>query len=401
MEYRNLSHANRKLYNAAIVSTHQRRIEVRVLTLSGQAVWSLTPLITTGQITTDIKQTPMQVATLTFIDKARALVFEPQDVGSPTMHRQFMLQIVDSRLIPGLGWVDCPVFMGPIWDFERRGAEVSLTAHSVDRLAMGTIRRAKMWRRKTRKTTIISGLLSEAGANRLRIPDLKATTAVHVHVRHTHPHKGDHEPHTVRRVTGFKTTRLTTYWEKASGLADSMDRLLFPTTDGTFELRSHPERPVYHFDDALLADIDLHRPTSDGPNTFQVVGAKPKGSKRRVDSGLVGFPARHPLSAISLEWHGKPYQVLDTSSNPHCKTKKECQKIALRKRDRAARMLADVSFDALPIPWLRPGDMVTAQAKWGVPSVHIRQMTYPLTPDNTPMTIGTVKRAVPRRRDAA
>jgi hypothetical protein len=400
MEYGHLTHAQKKTYNAAIIATHQRRIEVRILTLDGHPVWSLTPLITSGQITTDVTQTPMQVATLTFVDRARALVFEPQDTGSPTMHRQFMLQIVDSRLVPGLGWIDCNVFTGPIWDFERTGAEVNLTAHSVDRLASGTIRRAKVWRRKTRKTTVIRELLAEAGATRMRIPDLRYTTSVHVHVRHTHPAKKGQKSHTTRKVTGFTTTQQSTYWDKATGLAESMDRLLFPTTDGTFELRSHPERPIYHFNRALLGDVDLHRPGSDGPNTFQVIGSRPKGSKRRVDSGLVGFPARHPLSASQLAWHGKPFQVLEQIHNPHCKTKAECRRIAKRKRDRAARMVAEVSFDALPIPWLRPWDMVTSQAGWGVPSVRIKQMTYPLTPDASPMTIGSVRRAVPRRRSA-
>jgi hypothetical protein len=177
-----------------------------------------------------------------------------------------------------------------------------------------------------------------------------------------------------------------------------MNRLLFPTADGAIALRSHPERPVYHFNRALLADVDLSRPGEDGPNTFLVTGSKPKGSKHRVSSGLVGFPAGHPLSADSLAWHGKPYQILDTTQNPHAKTKAECHAIAIRKRDRAARMLVDISFDAMPIPWLRPWDMVSAEANWGVPTTHIQQLTYPLTPDTSPMTVGAVQLARPRLR---
>ena len=176
-----------------------------------------------------------------------------------------------------------------------------------------------------------------------------------------------------------------------------MNRLLFPTADGTFELRSHPNRPTYRFTTALLSDVDLHRAGDDGPNTFIVTGAKPKGSKRRVSSGKVGFPAFHPLSASQLAWHNKPYEVLEQTQNPHCKTKAECRKVAIRKRDRAARMVAEVSFDALPIPWLRPWDLVVAETHWGSPSVYVRQLSYPLTPDNSPMTVGAVKRAVPRR----
>jgi hypothetical protein len=254
-----------------------------------------------------------------------------------------------------------------------------------------------MWRRKTKKTDIITGLLTQAGATRLRIPDLRFTTPVHVHVGVVHPKKKGEKPHKVRRRTGFEVNRLDTYWDKASGLADSMNRLLFPTADGTYEMRSYPERPIFHFDEALLGEPDLERPTDDGPNTFEVVGAKPKGSKRRVSSGLVGFPNGHPLSAASLAWHGKPYQILDKTQNPHAKTKAECRAIARRKRDRAARMLVEISFDALPIPWLRPWDLVTAESSQGRLRVSVRQLSYPLSMDDSPMTVGAVKRTTAMR----
>lgn len=398
MKYANLTKAQKQTYNRTIRGPHLRLVELRILTLDFKIVRTLTPLLTTGQVTWDVEQTPMMVATVSFVDRTRSLVFEPDSAGDAPIHRKFMLQVADSRYIPGIGWVDCDVFTGPIWDFDRTGANVSLTAHSVDRLASGSIRRAKMWRRKTKKTDIITGLLREAGATRLRIPDLRYTTPVHVHVRQTSPARHDRKPHTVRRTTGFHTTTQNTYWDKASGLADSMNRLLYPTADGTFELRAHPERPVYHFDRELLADPDLSRPGEEGPNTFLVVGAKPKGSKRRVSSGLVGFPNSHPLSAASLAWNGKPYLVLDKISNPHAKTKAECRKIAVRHRDRAARMLVQVSFDALPIPWLRPWDLVTAETGQGRLGVHIRQLTYPLTMDLSPMTVGAKKMVNPNRQ---
>src|SRR4029077_15884611 len=168
----------------------------------------------------------------------------------------------------------------------------------------------------------------------------------------------------VRHKIGYELTREDTYWAKASALAHSMNRLLYPTGDGMVVLRPHPERAVYNFNRALLADVDLKRPGTEGPNTWVVIGAKPKGSKHRVTSGLVGFPNSHPLSAGSLAWHGKPDQILDIIQNEHLKTKKECHVLAVRHRDRAARTLADISFDALPIPWLQPWDLVTAQATW-------------------------------------
>jgi hypothetical protein len=396
MEYRHLSHANRRRYNRAITHHHRRRIELEILNLDGKIIRTLTPKILSGTITTDVEQAPLQVADLTFVDRRGTIVFEPDSSGDAPIHRKFLVQINDSRFIPGIGWVDCYVFGGPIWDFDRTGLEVKIVAHSVDRLAMGTVRKAKQWLRKTKKTTVIKELLRAAGATLLRIPDLRFTTPVHVHVGVTHPKKKGEKPHKVRRRTGFEVNNQNTYWDKASALGESMNRLLFPTPDLGFELRSAPERPVYHFNRALLTDPEQHRPIDEGPNTFVVIGAKPKGSKRRVSSGKVGFPKGHPLSASELAWgpagDKKPYEILEKTQNPHFKTKKECRKVAIRKRDRAARTLTEVSFDALPIPWLRPWDLVTAEAKWGVPGVHIKQLTYPLSADGSAMTVGAIKR---------
>ena len=397
MEYQHLSKSQKDLYNDTIVNTHRRVVELRVTTLDGVHRATLTPHVMSGQITLDAAATPMWVLTMTFVDRGRTVVFEPDSPGEGPIHRQFMVQVNDSRYVPTLGWVDCYVFTGPIWDFERKGPEVTITAHSIDRLASGTIRRSQQWQRKVKKTTIIRELLTAAGCTDMRVPDLAATTPVHVHVGVVHPHP-KHHPKQVRHVRhkiGYELTREDTYWAKASALAHSMNRLLFPTGDGMVVLRPHPERAVYRFDHALLADVDLKRPGEEGPNTWLVIGAKPKGAKKRVSSGLVGFPNSHPLSAASLAWHGKPDQILETTQNPHAKTKAECKAIAIRKRDRAARTLAEISFDALPIPWLRPWDLVTAQATWGVPSVYIRQLTYPLSPDTSPMTVGAIKRATP------
>lgn len=401
MHYDDLTKAQKQVYNDALTtpgSVHRREIEMHVLDLDGNFIQTLdTEVLDTGSyLTLDVTQTPMVAATLAFVERTRSMVFEPQTAGAAPIHRQFMIRVNDSREIPGLGWVDCYVFTGPIWDFDRVGPLVNLTCHSMDRLALGTIRRAKMWRRKTRKTTIMRELLQEAGAVKMIIPDLPATTPVHVHVGVVQPKKKGGKSHKVRRRVGFEIKTQDTYWDKASGLADSENRLLYPSASGVFIMRSHPERASFHFKEALLADVDLMRPGDDGPNTWLVTGGKPKGSKHRVSSGLVGFPKSFSLSAWSLQWNGVPNQILDTTQNPHCKTKAKCRAIAIRKRNQAMRMITNVSFDAVPIPWLvQPWALVTAEANWGVPAVYIEQLTYPLSNDTSPMTVGSVKQAVP------
>lgn len=406
MEYDNLTKAEKVIYNRTITTTsHRRRVELTVTTLDDVFVRMLTPRITEGSVTIDVKSKPSRVATLKFLDPSRTLVFEPKASGDSPMHRSYKCRIVDSRQIPDLDnqWIDQVLINGPIWDFDRVGALVSLTIHGTERLAMGTIRKAHVYLRKTRMTKIITRLLRAAGSRDMRIPDLPKTTSVHVHVGVHHVDVNHHEVtrHT-RHVRGFTLHRADTYWDRALVLAEALNRHLFPDADGVFELRTHPERSICHIRAALLADVELDRPGDDGPNTWVILGAKPKGSKRRVSSGLIGFPHKHPLSASELAWHDEPYQVLEQTSNPHIKTIKGARAVGRRKRDRGARLLVDVTIESLPIPWLagRELDMVTAQDGWGVVRVVIQQLTYPIGRDDTPMTIGSVRRRPPRYRHA-
>lgn len=407
MDYFALTHAEKRVYNQTITSrrrAHWRRIEVHLLTLDGQFVRALTPKFYNGQVTIDTDQTPSRTLQLQLIDQSRALVFDPSSAGEMPLHRKYQLRVIDARLIPGLDnrWIDVTVFTGPIRSFNRQGPLVSLTADGTERLAMGTVRKAHAWLRKTRITTVITGLLTLAGARAIEIPDLPETTAVHVHVGTKKVKKHGHEvTHKKRRVRGFNVHRSDTYWDKCVTLSQGVNRHLYADSYGVFKLRPHAERPVFHFNgDILMGDVELNRPPNEGPNTWVVTGAKPKGSKKQVSSGLVGFPNAFPLSAYGLAWHGEPAQILDETSNPHLTTIKACRRVALRKRDRAMAVTAEATFDAVPIPWLAVNEreMVTAQASWGVPSVIINQLTYPLTMDESPMTVGAAKRAEPRMR---
>lgn len=412
VDYYQLSHHDRRVYRSTVMGSrraHRRRIEVHLLTLDGGFVASMTPKLYNGSVTVDVESSPSRTLQLQIIDQARSLVFEPTSGGEMPSHRKYQLKIVDARLIARLDneWVDVTVFTGPIRDFARQGAVVSLTADGAERLAMGTVRKARAWLRRTKMTDVIIGLLQAAGAQAIVIPDLPKTTSVHVHVGTTHHErkgkdgKMHHATQHFRHVKGFVVHKSNTYWEKASVLGSALNRHLYADSYGVFRLRPHPERPVFHFtEDMLLGDVELSRPASDAPNTWVVQGGKPKGHKRKVSSGLVGLPHAHPLSAYSLAWHGEPAQVLEQTSNPHLKTKKACRAVAIRKRDRAAKVLAEASFDAVPFPPLAVHelDMVSAQAGWGIANVVIGQLTYPITMDESPMTVGAVKRAHPRRR---
>lgn len=413
MKYANLTPDERDVYDRAVLRSHRRRIEVRIFTLDDEFVQSLTPRFLSGEVTIDTESSPSRVATFDIIEPTRSLVFEPDEPGEASMHRKFKIQLVDSRQIMELDgeWVEEVVQYGPIWDFGRDGPVVHLEVDGTDRLTMGTVRKGHAWLRRTKMTDIIVKLLRAAGSRDNRIPDLAQRTKVHVHVGVTRKDGGDDDDgdgkgkgkgkRKVRKVRGFTTHRTDTYLGKATHLATALDRHLYPDAGGTFRLDKPRQRPTHHLTRwALLGDPQVARSTREGPNAWVVLGGKPKGSKRRVTSGLVQLPPGHPLDEDKLAWHDEPFRVLAEDTNPHIRSKKRARAIAVRRRDRAMRVLVDVSIDCLPIPHLirRERDMVSADAPWGIAHLTMRQVTYPLGPDAAAMTIGAVRRSVPRRR---
>lgn len=403
MLYENLTQAQKRIYNQAITETHQRRIHMHVQTLDGNPVASLSPVFVSGQVAIDTtSNVSTRILTCQFLDPTRSLNFEP-DAGGENLHRKYQVQINDSRLIAPLEmWVDCYVHTGPIWEFDRQGMVVSLTAHGADRKAKGTVRQPRWWHRKTKKTTIIRELLQAAGAGPadLRIPDLKATTGHRVvigfrfrhHQKHHKATKG-HKAHDTT-VTN-RVPRTDHYWEKAHHVAGSMNRWLYANGSGVFVLRPFPERPVLHVFRHLLADVQIQRPGADTPNVWTVIGAKPKGTKRKVRA-TVELPPAHPLSPSSLAWNGKRFENEHITKNPHLKRIGECRAVGRRHRDRAARVVVDYELDMLPVPWLNEHDIIGVPTNGGLVQIILTQWTLPLSPNAEAMHVGAVKRtAIP------
>jgi hypothetical protein len=415
VKYENLSRGDQAIYNTAITHTHERRIRVHVQTLDGDPVTSLTPWIAPGgQVAHDVtNDASTAILTMQFADPTRSINFEP-DTGGQSLHRKYLIQVVDSRRIVDPDndvndWIDTDVHTGPVWDFDRQGGLCSLTAHGIDRLAMGTVRHPMWWGRHRQKTDVIRELLGAAGADHLGgIPDLPATTGHRVtagfsyeHHKVHHPAEHGHKAHNTRVTT--RKPRTDTYIELADQIADSMNRHLLRHTAGRFILRRHPLHPALHVHRHLVAEPDVQRPGVDAPNLWILVGDNPKGPKPQVRAQL-GLPEWHPLSAESLAWNGKPYVVEERIENPHVKRAAEARAIVRRHRDRGMRFVTDYEFDMLPVPWLQEYDIVRVHTELATFDMPLRQWSYPLgTPSTSggtgaPMHVGGVRRAPAHRR---
>lgn len=376
MQRLGLSAADLRAYNRALYApVIERRIEVRVMNLEGHVLRSLTPKVLDGQVIIDVTQTPTRILNLTFLDPSRSLAFEPDSPAEAPLHRSRMVQIIDSRRVPELDeWIDCAVFTGPMWNFERNGAEVTITAHGKERQALGNKWITKGFAKKSKKTTMIRTLLQLTGEAWLSIPDLRYTLPNRISVH-----------------------RMDVPWNKVKRVARSMNRHLFYDGRGWARLRPYPTRPVFTFHKTLLAEPEVRRDVEGLVNLVWVVGGKPKGQKRRVQA-TARLPHRHPLSPESLGRNGSPLYLVEKVVNPHIKTIAEAKRRAIRIRDDRARITTEFSFDSLPVPHLDEQDMVAVQSDDGRLLVRMRQWTIPLGPDPQPMTVGTLRRTTRARR---
>jgi len=366
-----LSPADLRTYLHGLTLTHRRRIEVEVMTLDRRHVGSLTGRVLGGQAMGDADgATAPRTASLQVVDPAGVFGPDPRSSGT-ALHRSRLVQVTDSRYIPALGrWVECPVFTGPVWDYQRTGAQVQLELHGIESQAMGAIWHHMSWPAKTRKVRILRELAAACGLTRVRIPDLPATTPKRISVG-----------------------REATYWQVMQRIAKSMDRDLFCDGAGVLILRRRPKRPCVTFDGRwLLAEPAQHPVGGDGlRNAVVVRGAKPSGKHKKRPHAVAVLPERHPNSPKSLAMDGRWLWLPEVIERGHAKTQKEVEAIARDRRDDLARTVTDYDVEVLPIPCLDEGDLVAV--RWeGRRLLRVRQWGVPFTAAADASTVGAIKR---------
>lgn len=360
-------------YHRGLSRTHWRRIEVEVTTLDGDTVAHMTPEVMGGEVVVDSAagdDVTSRILTMSFLNPALA-AFEPESATDMPFHRRYALHVTDCRLIPELGrWVECPVFSGPIWDFDREGKEVRIVGHGWERQAFCVKWDPETFRKGVKKTDIIKSLLREAGFIHLGgIPDLPASLP--------------------ERMT---LTKRDILWPAAVKLAKSMDRHLYFDAAGRPRMRRLPDAPAFTFDDRhLMGELLVDRQSESTPNVFEVVGAKPKGAKRRVRD-VRELDATNPNSKESLALHGQPYRVLVTEENRAIKTQAEAESRAKRLREKAEKGMTDTQVDVLPFPHFEELDLAAVRDSVGSERIRLNRFTVPLAQEASPLSINSIRR---------
>lgn len=364
-----------RAYQQALTFTHERRIRVHIFDLNMTLMRSLTPQVLDGQVTCDTTAEVSRILTLTFLDPSQSLAFEPDSPG-PALWRNRIVRVIYSVRVPALGdWIDCPVFTGPLWDFSRQGAQVSITAHGMERLALGQAWNHKVYPAKSKRTDAIEDILGRVGEDCHALPNLA-----------------------FKFPQQFSVAKMDQPWKRAQHIAHSMNRYLMYDGRGTLHLRHFNDRPVFTFDRELLSPPTFTRSKDPIINTVEVTGAKPKGAKRRVRAVSV---ATGWMSPDSLGRGSNGLRLAEQVQNDHIRSTKEARDVADRRLKHHEQQRVTVAFDSLPIPHLEEHDRV-AVTSTGVGEVRLRmaQWTIPLGGGDgsaAPMTVGSVRRTTQGR----
>lgn len=385
-----LSAAELKAFQKTLTQHHEIKVGVSIQDLSGATLIDVSDRLLDGQVNGDYTAAVTRSATVTLLDPDRALPFDSTAPADASLYLDRMLHIIYWVLVNGT-WVRTAVFTGPVTKLDRSDTTISVEAQGKEALAMGAAWAPITLPKGTRKTTAIEYLLiHRAGENMFSIPALTAT------------------------LTGpMSIPRSGQPWYYAQRIAKSMNRQLFYDGDGICRLRTIPATVMYTFSDSvnILSRPQISYTTEDLANTVQVTGATPnkpttKGGATQASMAAPVYtavaPASHPLSPYKLGRNGVGRYFLKVISDGTIGTIGEAKSLAETTLAQSLLQAVDVSFEALPVPHLDPGDLCQLSSEAAATPFRLSSFSLPLVAGPN-MTIGYTRQLAvkPRKINAS
>jgi len=389
-----LTDSERVDYERTLRTSHVRSVDVDVLDLDGNVLSNIEPVLLSGQVTVDLDAETTRSATLTFLDPSHSLNFDTDSPDDGAVYADRMIRVRYGVAVPALGrTVWATVFVGPATKLSRQGDTVQVEAQGKEVLLRGAVWRAVTLKKGSRVTAAIRTLVAEIGGETsLNIPEVTNQAG---------------RPVTMPRARSLD--RNAEIWAVARSLARSVNRQLFYSGDGRLTLRPLPGRSVYTFRTGdsdlgtatgqadVLNEVSVSYELGDVRNTIEVKGQPPKGKKGRV-RGVAVAPRAHVLSPWRLGRKDAPRYLVESIEDQSIRTDADARRRANDLLDDRLREVVDVSFDALPIPHLDPGDLVTVQTPDFTSTFRLRKFAIPLGADSgAVMPVGYLKRVTPTR----
>lgn len=388
------SYSEQDVYHAVTQSTHNVGAWVQILDEDERPMWEI-DTITDGGVSFDISQTPDRTLGVTVLDiGGRLLSGAPIEEAAEA--RRFVRAIYAKQTPKG--WFRFPMFTGPMSSggLRRQGAEVSISCQGKESLYIDPFVTwtAQVFPKHTKLVEVIHDIAHAHGERRFRLPNPDRKLAKRMVV-----------------------PRFSEPWKYIKIAASKLGMVPYFDGEGYLSLRQkRPKTVAYTFDPAVvLTPPELADDYTTLINAAVTAGPNPDGPVKALHVPAQ-LPPANPFSPQRMARHDIPRRAVATDDlnwDWHI-PKVDGKELTGKARDRyllqfeakkrddlkahSESMLSlpqkTVSFDALPVPHLRPGMLCRILGEYEEQQVDekflLRSGFFPLTADS-PMTVGTWK----------
>lgn len=362
-----LSTADRVKFETSLYGNHAVKITISLLDLNHRYITDLSSRLVDGQITVDGNADVTRSATLTLLDPEGIMDLDSDSPADASMFLDRMVRItysVWSDLLPR--WVDVPVFCGPIRNFSRDDALVSVEAQGKEALFLPPTVAwyAETYKKGANVANTVRDIMADRGETRFQFPAW-----------------------TLRTTRDWTITRESNIWQFCKNVVGPLrDRQLFYDGRGVAVLRSTPKAVTFTFNESML--VSRPKVTFDAStirNSVYVVGGTPTG-KPQITASL-GAPRTHPVSSWKLGRNGKQNIMMEKVQDDTLMTKAAAQQRAEDVLESVLLQQVAVEFSSFVIPHLEPEDIYRLTTRDFAVNQRVKQITIPLKVGNT-MTVG-------------
>lgn len=391
--------AGRAAYDAALLTSHRIRIRVTVRDSSEAPAKQLdAPTVLTGAVQVDATQAVTRSLSLTCLDPNHKLTFDKANPSDFALYADNFISVTYG-VETSIGWVDVPVFWGPVTAYSRAGAEVTVEAQGKESLALDPhlLVAGDNLHRSTQISSAIAKVMGKVGesSSHIKLGMVGGKLAGHRAIA-----RGQ-EPWLVcvGGATDANGKPMPGLMSKARG-----HQLLFYDGRGNLTAKNRGGNPVYVFDEqTLLGRPGFTYDVLEARNRVYMEGGTPKGKPKHHFTGTATLPSNHPLSAQQLARNGQPRYLTTMAQSDTLKSDAACRHAAQVMLAQTSSQGLDASFDCLPAPHLEELDPVrlVVPSSAGIAgyafAFPLSTFAIPLTHD-TPMTVGGhISPAVPQK----
>lgn len=388
-----LSKTAQAQYEAALKVSGPRRITITIRDHDEKKILDLTPpAVLDGAVQVDATASVTRSLSLTCLDPNHKLQFDSNSPATGAVYADNFVSVDYGVYISATdSWVDVPVFWGPLTDFQRQGAEVTLEAQGKESLGLDPhlVRNGYTLHRGMTIDKAVRNVMDRLGEQRYNLETMGGR------LHNNRAVIPGEAPWGVVAAGGTDSAGNSKppLVSKANGHA-----MLYYNGIGRLTHRKRTTNISWLFTtDQLVSEPGFHFDILNVRNHVQVKGGTPKKSKKHF-RGHATLPDIHPLSPYALRRNGAPRYMVEFFESNSLKSDAACRAQAELILANHSQEGVEASFDCLPVPHLEEWDRVTLNGPGGYSMTFpVSTFTIPLTTD-APMTIGASRSVKPRHR---